>query len=153
MKKGNGRYLSPQEVGRLIEAADTPQGRALLEFLYGTAARVSEVVRVKVEDLDFKQRTVLLHGKTGDRVVPFGKKAAKALRAYLAGRKAGCLFLERRRPLSLRSVRQIVRKSGNRAGLKQVSPIVLRHSCAVALMENGADARLVQELLGHSRSS
>jgi integrase/recombinase XerD len=137
----------------LIEAADTPQVRALVEFLYGTAARVSEAVRVKVDDLDFKRHTVLLHGKTGDRVVPFGKKAAKALRAYLAGRKAGCLFLERRRPLSLRSVRQIVRKAGNRAGLKQVSPIVLRHSCAVALMENGADARLVQELLGHSSPS
>ena len=153
MEKGNGRYLSPQEVGRLIEAADTPQGRALLEFLYGTAARVSETVRVKVDDLNFKRRTVLLHGKTGDRVVPFGKKAAKALRAYLAGRKAGCLFRERRQPLSLKSVHQIVSKVGDRAGLKQVSPIVLRHSCAVALMENGADARLVQELLGHSRSS
>ncbi len=153
MKKGNGRYLSPQEVGRLIEAADTRQGRALLEFLYATAARVSEAVQVKVDDLNFKRRTVLLHGKTGDRVVPFGKKAAKALRAYLAGRKAGCLFLERRQPLSLKSIHQIVSKVGDQAGLKQVSPIILRHSCAVALMENGADVRLVQELLGHSRSS
>ena len=153
MEKRNVRYLSPQEVGRLIEAADTPQGRALLEFLYGTAARVSETVRVKVDDLDFKQRTVLLHGRTGDRVVPFGKKAVKALRAYLAGRKAGCLFLERKQPLSLKSIHQIVSKVGDRAGLKQVSPIVLRHSCAVALMDNGADVCLVQELLGHSRSS
>ena len=153
MEKGNGRYLSPQEVGRLIEAADTPQGRALLEFLYATAARVSEAVQVKVDDLDFKQRTVLLHGKTGDRVVPFGKKAANALRAYLAGRKAGCLFLERKQPLSLKSIHQIVSKVGDRAGLKQVSPIVLRHSCAVALMNAGADVRLVQELLGHSKSS
>ena len=153
MEKGNGRYLSPQQVGRLIEAATNPQDRALLEFLYGTAARVSEVVLVKVDDLDFTRRTVLLHGKAGDRVVPFGKKAAKALRAYLAGRQAGCLFLERKQPLSLKSARQIVRKVGNQAGLEQVSPIVLRHSCAVALMENGADARLVQELLGHSRSS
>ena len=153
MPNKNIQCLSVQEVDRLIKTADTPQGRALLEFFYGTAARVSEAVRVKVDDLDFKRRTVLLHGKTGDRVVPFGKKAAKALRAYLAGRKAGCLFLERRRPLSLRSVRQIVSKAGNRAGLKQVSPIVLRHSCAVALMENGADARLVHELLGHSSPS
>ncbi len=150
MANKNIQCLSVKEVDRLIEAADTPQGRALLEFLYGTAARVDEVVKVRVKDVNFRQRTVLLHGTTGDRVVPFGKKAAKALRAYLAGRKAGCLFLERRRPLSLKSVRQIVRKAGNRVGLKQVSPIVLRHSCAVALMENGADARLVQELLGHS---
>ena len=153
MDKANVRYLSPQEVGRLIEAADTPQGRALLEFLYATAARVSETVRVKVDDLNFEQRTVLLHGKTGDRVVPFGKKAANALRAYLAGRKVGCLFLERRQPLSLKSIHQIVSKVGDRAGLKQVSPIVLRHSCAVALMNAGAEVRLVQELLVHSRPS
>ncbi len=153
MTKGNVRYLSTQEVGRLIEAANTPQARALLEFLYGTAARVSEVVKVRVKDVNFHRRTVLLHGKTGDRMVPFGKKAAKALRAYLAGRKAGCLFLERRRPLSLRSVRLIVRKAGNQVGLKQVSPIVLRHSCAVVLLNRGMDMRLIQELLGHSRSS
>ncbi len=153
MPNKNIQCLSVQEVDRLIEAADTPQGRALLEFLYGTAARVSEAVRVKVDDLDFKRHMVLLHGKTGDRVVPFGKKAANALRAYLAGRKVGCLFRERRQPLSLKSIHQIVSKVGDRAGLKQVSPIVLRHSCAVALMENGADVRLVQELLGHSRSS
>ncbi len=153
MPNKNIQCLSVQEVDRLIKTADTPQDRALVEFLYGTAARVSEVVKVRVKDVNFRQRTVLLHGKTGDRVVPFGKKAAKALRAYLAGRKAGCLFLERRRSLSLRSVRQIVRKAGNRAGLKQVSPIVLRHSCAVALMDNGADARLVRALLGHSSPS
>ncbi len=153
MAKGNVRYLSPQEVGRLIEAGGSRRDRALLEFLYATAARVGEVPNVEVKDLNFHQRTVLLHGKTGDRVVPFGKKAAKALRAYLAGRQSGCLFLERRRPLSLKSAHQIVRKAGKRAGLKQVSPIVLRHSCAVALMDAGADARLVQELLGHSKSS
>ena len=153
MEKRNGRYLSPQEVGRLIEAADNPQDRALLEFLYATAARVGEVPNVEVKDLNFQRRTVLLHGKTGDRVVPFGKKAAKALRAYLAGRQVGYLFLERRRPLSLRSAHQIVRKAGNRVGLKQVSPIVLRHSCAVALHEAGMNIRFVQELLGHSRAS
>ncbi len=153
MKNDKIRCLSPRQVDHLIKAADTPQDRALVEFLFATAARVSEAVRVKVDDLDFKRHTVLLHGKTGDRVVPFGKKAARALRAYLAGRKAGCLFLERRRPLSLKSVRQIVRKAGDRAGLKQISPIVLRHSCAVALLEGGMNMRLIQELLGHSRSS
>ncbi len=153
MEKGNVRYLSPQEVGRLIEAGDSLRDRALLEFLYATAARVGEVPNVEVKDLNFNRRTVLLHGKTGDRVVPFGRQAAKALRAYLAGRKAGCLFLERRQPLSLKSAHQTVRKAGNRAGLKQVSPIILRHSCAVALLEGGMNISLVQELLGHSRSS
>ncbi len=153
MAKGNVRYLSPQEVGRLIEAGGSLRDRALLEFLYATAARVGEVPNVEVKNLDFKRRTVLLHGKTGDRLVPFGRKAANALRAYLAGRKAGCLFLERKRPLSLRSAHQIVRKAGNQVGLKQISPIVLRHSCAVALLKGGMNMRLIQELLGHSRSS
>ncbi len=153
MEKGNVRYLSPQEVGRLIEAADSLRDRALLELLYATAARVGEVPNVEVKDLNLKRRTVVLHGKTGDRVVPFGKKAAKALRTYLAGRKVGCLFLERRRPLSLRSAHQIVSKAGNRAGLKQVSPIVLRHSCAVALFKGGMNMRLIQALLGQLRAS
>ena len=153
MEKGNGRYLSPQQVGHLIEAATNPQDRALLEFLYGTAARVSEVVLVKVDDLDFTRRTVLLHGKTGDRVVPFGRKSAKALRAYLAGREAGCLFLEHGHPLSTESLRRMVRKAGNQAGLEQVSPIILRHSCAVALHEAGMNISFVQALLGHSRAS
>ena len=132
----------------------------MLEFLYATAARVGEVVKVRVKDVNFRQRTVLLHGKTGDRVVPFGKKAAKALRAYLAGRQTGYLFTEapkvrtkNGRSLSTDAVYRIVRRAASLAGLKQISPIVLRHSCAVALMDAGADACLVQELLGHSRSS
>ena len=153
MEKGNVRYLSPREVGRLIEAGGSLRVRALLEFLYSTAARVGEVPKVKVKDLNLQQRTVLLHGKTADRVVPFGKKAAKALRAYLAGRQVGYLFLERRRPLSLRSAHQIVRKAGNRVGLKQVSPIVLRYSCAFALLKGGMNIRLIQKLLGHARAS
>ena len=153
MAKGNLRYLSPQEIGRLIEAGGSLRDRALLEFLYATAARVGEVPNVEVKDLNFNRRTVLLHGKTADRVVPFGRKAAQALRTYLAGRQVGYLFLERKRPLSLRSAHQIVRKAGNLVGLKQVSPIVLRHSCAVALLKGGMNMRLIQELLGHARAS
>ncbi len=153
MKNDKFRVLSLRQVDRLIKTTNTPRDRALVEFLFATAARVGEVTKVKVKDLDFRRRTVLLHGRTADRVIPFGQRAAKSLRVYLTGRKTGCLFLEGRRSLSLKSVHQIVSKAGNRAGLKQISPIVLHHSCAVALMENGADARLVQELLGHSRSS
>lgn len=153
MEKGNVRYLSPQEVGRLIEAGGSLRDRTLLEFLYATAARVGEVHNVEVKDLNLQRRTVLLHGKTADRLVPFGRKAAKALRAYLNGRKVGYLFLEHKRPLSLRSTHQIVRKAGNRAGLKQINPIVLRHSCAVGLLKGGMNMRLIQELLGHSSPS
>jgi site-specific recombinase XerD len=87
------RVLSEAEVVRLIEAADTLYDRAAPEFLYGTGARVAEFVQVAVQDVNFENREVLLHGKgSKDRLVPFGRKAEKALKEYLAGRRVGFVF-------------------------------------------------------------
>ena len=87
------RVLSEAEVVRLIEAADTLYDRAAPEFLYGTGARVAEFVQVAVQDVNFEDRKVLLHGKgSKDRLVPFGRKAEKALKEYLAGRRVGFVF-------------------------------------------------------------
>lgn len=136
--------------------------RALLEVLYGTGARVSEVTGLDVDDLDLETRSVRLYGKGGkERVVPLGSYAAEALSAYLTrerpdfaskGRGTPAVFLNQRGGrLSRQSVFDLIRRAADVAGVEQeISPHTLRHSFATHLLEGGADVRVVQELLGHA---
>lgn len=151
----------------LAHAGDpaTPLGlrdRALLEFLYGTGTRVSEAVGLDVDDLDLQERTVLVTGK-GDkqRLLPLGDFAIEALEAYLIrgrpvfaqkGRAGARVFLNTRGgPLSRQSAYAALSAAADRAGLGgRVSPHALRHSYATHLLQNGADVRVLQELLGHA---
>ena len=166
------RALPLDDVLAMTEAAGfdgTPKAlrdQALLEFLYGTGARVGEAVALDVDDLDLDRGTVLLHGKGGkDRVVPVGGFARTAVSAYLvrgrpafsmavrAGRATSpALFLNSRGGrLSRQSAWTILRTSAERAGVRvQVGPHTLRHSFATHLLDGGADVRVVQELLGHA---
>jgi integrase/recombinase XerD len=136
--------------------------KALLEFLYGTGARISEAVGCAVDDLDLDAGAVALHGKGGrTRVVPVGAYACEALRAYLVrGRPAlaalsprssrGAMFLNvRGGRLSRQSAWTVLREAASRAGVP-ASPHTLRHSYATHLLDGGADIRVVQELLGHA---
>jgi integrase/recombinase XerD len=142
------------------------RNRALLEFLYGTGARISEAVGCAVDDLDLGEGTVLLRGKGGkQRLVPVGGYARDALDAYLvrgrpalmaAGRGGYAVFVNARGGrLSRQSAWTILRQAAQRAGLPVdgvhgVSPHTLRHSYATHLLDGGADIRVVQELLGHA---
>jgi len=160
-------YLSVDETVALLGAPDagTPQGqrdRAILELLYSTGLRVSELVSLDVGDVDWGQREARVWGK-GDkeRIVIIGRPALRVLRTYLqearphlAGeRTTPALFLNRRGGrLSDRSVRTLVSEYARVAGIEQeVTPHTLRHTFATHLLEGGADLRIVQELLGHSR--
>jgi integrase/recombinase XerD len=162
------KALGVDEVLRLLEApsGEDPgslRDRALLEVLYSTGARISEVVSLELDDVDREERTILLDGKGGkQRLVPIGRPALAALDAYLVrarpalaakGRGTPAIFLNLRGGrLSRQSAWQVLRAAAERAGLsgKQVSPHTLRHSFATHLLEGGADVRVVQELLGHS---
>jgi integrase/recombinase XerD len=167
------RALPLDDVVAMLEAAGfdgTPKAvrdRALLEFLYGTGARIGEAVSLDVDDLDLERGTVLLHGKGGkDRVVPVGGYARTAIDAYLVrGRPvftaartapstsgAAALFLNMRGGrLSRQSAWTILRETAEKAGVRaQVGPHTLRHSFATHLLDGGADVRVVQELLGHA---
>ncbi|CAM4484979.1 site-specific tyrosine recombinase XerD [Nocardia ninae] len=137
--------------------------RALLELLYSTGARISEMVGLDVDDLDTDERAVVLHGKGGkQRMVPIGRPALAAVDAYLVrGRpklaasgkgNAGALFLNARGGrLSRQSAWQVLQTAAERAGIgATVSPHTLRHSFATHLLDGGADVRVVQELLGHA---
>jgi integrase/recombinase XerC len=149
--------LGSLDVGTERSAAGL-RDRALVEVLYGAGLRVAEGCGLDLDDLDEARRTVRVIGK-GDkeRVVPIGETALDALDAHLAmrGRQRGPLFLNARGGrLTPRSAHRIVRAWARRVGLSQrVTPHTLRHSFATHMLGRGADLRLIQELLGHSRLS
>jgi integrase/recombinase XerC len=142
----------------VIEHGFPERDQALLEFLYGCGLRVSELTGMNVASVDFEQATVRVLGKgRRERLVPFGRKAAAALRAYLAVRPAPqisarpALFLNRRGGrLTPRSVGRIVKAAAQAFGLPlDVHPHSLRHAFASHLLGEGADLRAIQEMLGH----
>jgi integrase/recombinase XerD len=139
--------------------------RALLETLYATGGRVSEIVQLNVADISRSEgeaTTVRVRGKGGkERLVPLGRFAQQALDQYLTRARPACiknhreeaLFLSEKRGnrLSRQSAWSIVSQAATRAGLEKViSPHALRHSFATHLIDGGADIRVVQELLGHA---
>jgi integrase/recombinase XerD len=157
--------LSTGEVEQLVEAPDPDhplywRDRAILEVLYASGLRVSELVELGLTDMELEERLLLVHGKGGrERLVPVGGAAVRALERYLrearprveGGRGRGRVFLNARgEPLSRQSVWALVRESAERAGIRRgVSPHTLRHTFATHLLEGGADLAAVQELLGH----
>ena len=160
------KALTVDQVVRLLEAPDPaePLGirdRALLELLYATGARVSEVVQLDVDDLAHGD-VLRVRGKgSKERIVPVGQYAREAVDAYLTrvrpelsrrGRATPRLFLGARgAPLSRQSVWLVIQAAAERAQLSaHVSPHTLRHSFATHLLQGGADVRVVQELLGHA---
>ncbi|MDO5098268.1 MAG: site-specific tyrosine recombinase XerD [Corynebacterium sp.] len=160
--------LSIDEVTKLIETI--PQGehasatdlrdRALVELLYGSGARIGEVMGLSVDDFNFAEEFLRITGKGNkQRLVPVGSLARAAIDQYLVrGRPALAtgsshgLFLNKRGgALSRQSAWAIIKTAAERAGItKDISPHTLRHSFATHMLEGGADVRVVQELLGHS---
>jgi site-specific recombinase XerD len=141
----------------LSDAGLSARDRAVLELLWATGLRVSELAGLDVDDVDRAERTVRVIGKgRKERIVPFGAKAAAALDAYLGVReRGGALFVNARGGrLGVRSLWTLVRRAARQAGLtRRVSPHTLRHTFATHLLDAGADLRMIQELLGHSRVS
>jgi integrase/recombinase XerD len=162
------KAISVEDVQRLIGAAafdQTPlalRDGALVELLYGTGGRISEIVGLDVDDVDLDAGYARLFGKgSKERVVPVGSYARDAVSAYLvrarpalaaAGRGTPALFLNARGGrLSRQSAWTVLKDAAERAGLESVvSPHTLRHSFATHLLDGGADVRVVQELLGHA---
>jgi integrase/recombinase XerD len=151
----NPRPASNRKNAEAITARD----RAMLEVFYAGALRVSEIIGVKLEDLKLDLGYVLVRGK-GDkeRIVPLGKSAQDALSAYMkisrpviaAGKSSPLLFFGLgTRKLTRQRVWQMVRAASSTAG-RNASPHMLRHSCATHMVENGADLRTIQTILGHA---
>ena len=149
--------LSREEIESLISAASRGRSRILIELFYSTGARISEVSRIKVEDLDFEGGWIRVFGKgSKERFLPLGRPLLAKLSGYIRKRELSpgdFLFSgsDPGRAPSRQTLWRIVRKTASAAGLdRKVKPHSLRHSYATHLLENGADLRAIQELLGHS---
>lgn len=171
---GIPKPLSEDEVESLIAAvsgddAVALRDRALLELLYATGARISEVCALSLGDIDLESGMVRLYGKgSKERLVPVGSHAREAVHRWLAGGRddlspvrwarrgdADAVFLNNRGGrLGRQAAYAVVVRHGERAGLtSHLSPHVLRHSCATHMLDHGADLRIVQEMLGHASIS
>ena len=166
-------HLSVEDAIRFIETPDTEtdlgkRDRAILELLYGTGVRVSELTKLDLGDVDFKEKLVRVTGKRRkQRIVPFGDPALHALMNYLTVRNgflqnaslderdSEAVFLNYQGTrITTRSVGRMVDKYISIcAGIHNISPHALRHSFATHLLDSGADLRDIQELLGHARLS
>lgn len=159
--------LSVNDIDSIIKSVDLskPDGhrnKAIIEMLYACGLRVSELVNLTFNDIDFEEEILRVIGKGNkERLVPIGKEALKALELYInASRRffpvvknnEHYIFLNQRgRQLTRASVFNIVKTLADLAGIKKsISPHTFRHSFATHMVENGADLRIVQELLGHS---
>jgi integrase/recombinase XerD len=166
MKKGIPGVITLDEVERLLAAPDesTPEGlrdAAMLEVLYATGIRVSELIGLKLNDVNFELGFVIVYGKgSKERIVPMGDKARNKLLEYLGAsrpamlkaRDAKALFVTRLgRGMTRQGFWKIIKHFALKAGIvKNISPHTLRHSFATHLLERGADLRAIQIMLGHS---
>jgi integrase/recombinase XerC len=173
LEKKLPKHLSVEDAIRFIETPDTEtdlgrRDRAMLELLYATGVRVSELTKLNVHDIDFTNKLIRVTGKRRkERIVPFGDPSHDALQNYLAVRdqflnhapvslrEPEALFLNYQGTrITTRSVGRMVEKYIHLcAGMHDLSPHALRHSFATHLLDSGADLRDIQELLGHARLS
>jgi integrase/recombinase XerC len=165
-------FLSVDDVFSLVQSPEgigmlSVRDRSILEILYSSGLRVSEVVSLNVEDVNIREGLIKVKGKgKKERIVPIGKKALDALKLYLVERRLfkkkkaisdtdTALFLNRNgKRITDRQVRRIVIKFAKKVGINgHIGPHVLRHTFATHLLTGGADLRVIQELLGHSSLS
>lgn len=171
-KRALPKFLTVDEAFSLVEAPSqekftAQRERAILELLYGSGIRVSELCGLNLEDLDLREGLIKVRGKGNkERIVPIGQKAKEALKKYLAIRQVlrvkkkliadeAPLFINNRgRRVSTRQVRRVVDNYAKAIGmLEKIGPHTLRHTFASHLLMEGADLRVIQELLGHASLS
>ena len=154
------KVISLEDIENILHAELKSQEKLIVELLYGCGLRVSELTNLKITDIDTKTGFVRCYGKgSKERIVPIGKKVKDALNKYIPERDfliqkfdlqtKNLLISEHGRKYTRQDVYNFIHEQGKKIN-KNISPHTLRHSYATHLLENGADLRVVQELLGHS---
>lgn len=157
-------YLTSEEVDKLLNMRLTKpvdyRNKAMLELIYATGARISEITNLELNQIDYDECVIRVTGKgKKDRIIPFGDTASKALKEYIEiyrvflikNNTCNYVFINKNgSKISRQMVFKILKSLAKKAGIeKEVSPHTLRHSFATNLLNNGADLRVIQELLGH----
>jgi integrase/recombinase XerD len=141
------KFITYDELNKLLENAENYRDKLIIKFLFYTGVRVSELIKIKKNDIIFEEGFVKVYGKGGkERIVPIPKELLNELRDYINKINTENIF-----PLSSRQVERIIKNVAKKAGInKKVTPHVLRHSLATTLLSKGVDIRYIQEILGHS---
>lgn len=165
IEKKAPEIMSPDEVVRLLEqpSGDSPKeirDKAMLELLYATGIRVTELITLHLSDVNMQMNFILCRDRNKERIIPFGAAAKNALARYLDGtreemlenKKSEVLFANcSGQPMSRQGFWKLIKHYAKKADIQaDITPHTLRHSFAAHLVENGADLRSVQEMLGHS---
>ncbi|MBE5957801.1 MAG: site-specific tyrosine recombinase XerD [Lachnospiraceae bacterium] len=166
IEKKEPKVLSVKDIDALLKcpSKNTPKelrDKAMLELMYATGMRVSELINLKVSDISFENQCIICHDRTKDRIIPFGADAKNALMNYLKNGRDRLVESNSRnnilfpnisgQEMSRQGVWKIIKSYGKKAGIKaEITPHTLRHSFASHLVENGAELKAVQEMLGHS---
>lgn len=148
-------YLTKEEVRKLIAKVENIKHRCIIKLLYGSGLRLSELLHLRVSDIDSKSMIIHIRKSKGnkDRVVMLSNSLLQELRIYFKKHKPNDFLFEGQTGgiYSAKSVQMVVKKAASKAGIKkQVTPHTLRHSFATHLLESGTDVRFIQELLGHN---
>ena len=146
--------LAKEEVKKLINQAETEKSGLIISFLYSTGVRVSELVNLKMQDLDLDNKKGKVHGKGNkSRQIFLSESLCNDLKSYIDRKQPKTfLFSTKDKPLTTRNIQKIIKNTSSKAGIsKKVTPHTLRHSFATHLLESGVDIRKIQVLLGHSR--
>jgi integrase/recombinase XerD len=141
------KFITYDELNKLLENAENYRDKLIIKFLFYTGVRVSELIKIKKNDIIFEEGFVKVYGKGGkERIVPIPKELLNELKDYINKINTENIF-----PLSPRQVERIIKNIAKKAGIsKKVTPHVLRHSLATTLLSKGVDIRYIQEILGHS---
>lgn len=153
------KVLNISEINKIIKTHLTLQDYTIIELLYSAGIRVSELTELNIKNIDLKQKMIKVLGKgSKERIIPINSKCVEIIKKYLKNRELTALkynskdylFLDKKgKKISRQKVYEIIHNLGKKID-KNISPHTIRHSFATHLLENGADLRVVQELLGHS---
>lgn len=151
------KVLSKEEIRKLLKSCKNEREKLIFLLLYSTGLRVSELTNLTLEDIDLKNNFLVVRGGKGkkDRIVPLNKKIVDLIKNYLENRKSDSIYLINNKfgnKISTVYIEKMIREIGKRANIK-VTCHMLRHSFATHMLENGADIRIIQEILGHEKLS